>query len=437
MPTHFSVDSNHDNAPYSNATTGHVTQNLLVYNDGAPAFDKRDVEDITEEDVVYHNIVKDGSGNYATDYLHLVDRQNFWCPIAFNVTQRAWYERKPEVYHNNPTDGWDALCLPFTIHKVSAQRGISDVLSHFYGGTAEEGASENANNAEPRGNTGHEYWLRGLIAVDGDNATFARPSVTAEAGVFYRSDFDHDSYEYPGNGYLNMLYNDADCEYDADEEHAFDVHNIYSHPRTFTDYPYLTYGMPYIVAFPGEQYREFDLSGQWTADISSSATVNTVPQTITYESENITVPVSVLKDVTAGGYTHRGAFINAGGSVYDLQESASHDGSSFGTVTAMVPFRSYLMATVSSARPMYIYINGDEDDEQGRGEEMLDERTHQLVAYSVNGNIIIESTYDTQLTIHTTAGQTVRAVTVQEGSNLYTGFAPGIYIINGKKLYVH
>jgi hypothetical protein len=53
-----------------------------------------------------------------------------------------------------------------------------------------------------------------------------------------------------------------------------------------------------------------------------------------------------------------------------------------------------------------------------------------------NHSIGVESSYDTKLTIYTSAGQIARILDVRAGTSKYSGFASGIYIIGQKKLSV-
>ena len=170
--TSFSSDHNGTASPYDNAATGKVTQNLLVYNNdnGGAVFKFKDLSTSTEEDVQYHNILLNGFGTYTTDFFHLVDKQDFNAPVAFNVSNRAWYERLPQAYRNVHSLGydngaaWEGFCLPFAPTKVTAS--TNGEITHFYGDDE----------------TGHEYWLRGLKSVQAPTAVFVRPETQPIAG---------------------------------------------------------------------------------------------------------------------------------------------------------------------------------------------------------------------------------------------------------------
>ena len=95
-------------------------------------------EQTLEERIQGHHIIKGkdaaGKESYATPLLHLVERtpagvnsegvtctnNDFCVPIAFSVTNHAWYVRKPMYYAEDSIGAWEGICLPFTVNKAEA-----------------------------------------------------------------------------------------------------------------------------------------------------------------------------------------------------------------------------------------------------------------------------------------------------------------------------
>lgn len=430
VPAKFSVDSNKDYETYSNATTGHITQNLLVYNSGESVFDKKDVEDITEENVVYHNIVK-SADVFSTDYLHLVDKQDFNAPIAFNVNTRAWYERMPQNYRNlvsgnyNSSSAWEGICLPFTATKVTAEK--NGEISHFYGET--EGGDHTLH---------HEYWLTGMVAADGDKATFARPSATVSGtGLFVNgkqtaAKFD---YTYGANSYFTSLYSYND-HYDSRDDEGADTmehHDEawYAKSHTFKDYVPLTAAVPYIVAFPGDDFYEFSMESYYKEDEYNS---EAYPQMATFESGATTIKVTDddVETTTVGTHNHKGTFLHVSGSgQYGINEGGTAFESSVGDI---LPFRTYLPAETLPAKPqrVMIYDGMNADSEDDLSLSVGDK----LKIYTQGNTIIVESNYDTTLKLYTVSGIYVRTLQISEGVNKFNNIPSGLYIIGDKKVKI-
>ncbi len=390
VPTKFSVDSNKDYAgtPYDNATYGHVTQNLLVYNAGESVFDQKEVDGIEEKDVVYHNIVKDG-GVYKTDYFHLVDKQDFNAPLAFKVNDRAWYERLPQNYRNVVSDyedgsAWEGICLPFTATKVSAEK--NGEISHFYG-TDE---------------LHHEYWLRGFKAVEaqGGNtmASFASPAVSGEKNfVEAHQTAEKFDYIYQPNTYFTSLfnYNDHYDTRDDEGDDTMDNHDKawYAEAHTFNDYVPLTASVPYIMALPGDDFYEFSMESYYkTGEYGSES----YKQKAIFETSNTKILVSDdnMYATVAGSYGHNGSFVHKA-SVWGIGTT----GTAFETDQDIVPFRTYM--TVSSPVKQCIYIYDDTFDNGEEEKEIPeDEISGPMLQISAEGtSIVVKSTYDTKLQV--------------------------------------
>ncbi|MCQ2212017.1 MAG: hypothetical protein MJZ36_00080 [Bacteroidaceae bacterium] len=419
--TSFSSDHNGTVTPYSNETNSKASQNLLVYNAGESVFAYSDTDNCDEAEVEYHNIA-----NGCTDYLHLVDKQDFNAPIAFNVTQRAWYERMPQSYRNVTTYGyesgsaWEGIVLPFTTTKVTAEK--NGEISHFYGDSKLH----------------HEYWLRGLKDVVDSKATFASPAVSGDA-YFTDSHQAGTSYVYPKNDYFTSLFNygnhynsrdeDGDKTFnDSDEE-------WYANSHTFENYVPLTADVPYIVAFPGDDFYEFSMESYYNDKDASKYGSTPFKQKATFESGATTIGVSDGKAVstTASSYTHHGTFLHK-----SSQLGVNSDGTAFVAEQAIVPFRTYMTSTTSPAKTRCVYICGSEDmidvDENRTIEE--DRTDKMLRLYLKQGSVIVESNYETDLPVYTVAGQYVRTLHVNEGENEYKDFLSGVYIIGKKKVLI-
>lgn len=422
LPAKFSVDSNKDYdadgdpiaaGSYTNAAMGHVTQNLLVYNAVETVFDKMDVAGIAEKDVVYHNIVASGNpATFVTDYLHLVDKQEFWCPIAFNVGSRVWYERKPQAYRNVPTAGygagsaWEGIVLPFTATKVTAS--TNGEISHFYG--------EDKLN--------HEYWLRGLTGVTTSTnaiATFARPA-SSETEGFYDTKQSTTSYLYKNTYFANLE------GYDRSEDFGKHYADAAGEGVTFFNYIPLTAGIPYIVAFPGNDFYEFSMEGNGSYSTSTHDKSGN-GQSATFETGATTIPVTSEMATSVGGYNHVGTFLHQSDKM-----TTNDDGTAF-VVGSAVPFRTF-MAAVASPSPgltrgiiMIGEVGGEYHEDSDYKEATLSFRFEGL-------DVVVTSTYlkDRVLDVYNAVGMhTVRHL-ASPGESRFTLPGHGVYIIGGKKV---
>ena len=452
-----------------------VTRNLLLYartaSDRAGILAKfnytdavDEVEATPESDIKAHII--DLAATPTTEYLHLVERtadnknseggdcfnNDFNCPIAFTVHHRAWYTRVPRYYAANKNDAWEGMSLPFSVNSVVAS--FNGEISHFYGATdAENAANSTVANTT---NVGHEYWLRGLTAADASaepvKATFSRPGADQFKGGTLTGDYS----------YFNTHFSDIYGAIYGDNEF-----NIYSSPRNFNGYYFQQSYVPYIISFPGATFKEFDLSGSfnealtlgdhgvWDA-VTDSHGFSFVeeamkPQKVTFSwyGDNSKVSISdpnanivgVTDDQVAatatkvGTITHHATFsaLNNDG-IYGIDSR----GTTFSAYNKdVLPFRTYMTVSASAkafAKPQDILIY-----ENGGIEELPqaeDTEVDGLRIYSKNRKIYVESPTNISLSLYTTTGQLVRIFDVVPGTNTYSGFANGIYIIAKKKLYV-
>ena len=377
---------------------------------------------------LFHLVGKQQNGEYrAATSQFLVDKQNFAAPkeYSFNHGYYMWYQRRPAYYANSSTDGWEGLILPFTADLVTTQD--KGEITHFYGDS----------------DKGHEYWLRGFTGVETAGAEkmakFVRPmSNPGDAGYDSR-------YESGDNAVSNsFLYDTYYNKNNRDDANADDYFEYYNTTRTYNDYLLTTAEMPYIVAYPGVAYYEFDMSGNFVAENTATpAPVKLDAQVVTYVSkgeQNIDIydPSDLTSD--RNGYILYGSYLNTPaaetGSFYKIDASGSGFAVSSDNTEAAVPFRVYLKTNSQGAPTRgdvleYIPIGGDADyiAEQAplRG----------LNIYGKNHVIYIESSLDfeTVVTVYSTSGQIIARVDVAPGATVKVPVnATGVYIVNRKKV---
>lgn len=453
-----------------------VSKNLLVYTAANKADTENEAYDVVNTSLNYnednkesaingHHIVETENG-FATPLLHLVERtaqnensegktcvnNNLCVPLPFNVTNRAWYVRKPLNYAEADNDAWEGICLPFTANKVVAS--LNGELTHFYGTPSTE------ETADPRRNIHtlhHEYWLRGLTAVNLENnvpsATFKRPGASDEAanqeGLFAPMDaagnalVKEQAYTYANtffvDNYADKLYNVNANPYYAEASH------------TYADYLPLTAEVPYLVRFPGNRYYEFDLTSAFYNELLGT---DEGKQTVTFNAyanaQNHPVVIPVTQEMittTSGNYAHQGTFMALDvdeGKVYGMNEagSAFEDASALSTV---MPFRTYMSPTSSQAdysTPYSAIINiaqlkGDTIQSETQEDETLSSTDNLIIHAIGNQRVSIKSSVAIRLTVVTAAGQLYRILDVQPGTATYSGFLPGIYVFGHTKVGVY
>lgn len=398
-----------NNPTYGNISSYLKETALSISTDGYQTVDKN------ESPSRGHLVTKQSDDSYValTDHF-LVDKENFNVPIeySFALGKRMWYQREPDrfaVAGNGNGDGWDIICLPFTANLVTThQKGE---ITHFY-----QGSTMN-----------HEYWLRELKEVStttSDNQTstttaaFASPAAVEDNSYTRDNDFLSD--------YYYSKYDDNDDTYQ----------DYYKNSETFAGYAYLQANTPYIIAFPGQSYHEFDMSGNFIPEHTATSIGRLDKQVVTFVS-TAGATIGVTDDATlvkaADGYdfvgTHQTKAINNG---YLLNA----EGSAFERANAQssVPFRGYITTTASGA-PKHIFISGAAEEEEP-AEDVIERG---LTIYSKDGAIYVESTleHEATLTIHTMSGQVVKRITLQPMSKeVVTVTSRGIYLVNQKKVAV-
>ncbi len=482
-----------------------VTRNLLVYANNTVDTDAETGalepyvydEDTKEKDIKMH-VIKPAlvavapapQGNPSTTYLHLVERtadnkysvkdkdaegniclnNDFDAPIAFDVTQRAWYTRQPAYYAESNNDAWEGITLPFTATKVEAS--LNGEITHFYG-TYTGGSTDPMNNDKT---LHHEYWLRGLtdvatnVSTSKTEATFQRPG----EGLFYPADPSDPSntsktslasmsYVF-SNTWFKKTYKNNDYNWQETQNKWYDD-EAYPTGHTYSDYKPLTANIPYIVSFPGNRFYEFDLSSKFYNDVMGE---HVDPQTVTFENKvpnegsPITIAATSRMQTVVGNdpiqnYAHVGTFL----ALTEEQYAMDDDGIKFVANSdtepmTVLPFRTYMELTSDklgfpigsdsekgsqqNAKPSTILIgsHGDEmmDDQKGVEEVNPSDgnRNPKMIIYPRGRRVIVESPESTTLNMYTIGGQLIRVLDVREGTNSYSGFGPGIYIVGQKRL---
>ena len=393
-----------NNPLYANMSTYLEEPTLTVPTAGYKTIDQNNIG------VRGHLVTKKGDSYVALTDHFLVDKENFNVPIeySFDSDKRMWYQREPDrfaVAGNSNGDGWDIICLPFTAKLVTThQKGE---ITHFYGDSKKM----------------HEYWLREFSSVTTENsetiATFASPAA------------DNTDYTYTATN--TFLYDTYYKEKNDANEDSYQ-RNHYASAREYKNYAYLQANTPYIIAFPGQSYHEFDMSGNFVPEHTATSIGRLNKQVVTFVSEaGATIGVTneadlVERDNFVGTYQTNdinGYLINAEGSAFVKANAQSS-----------VPFRGYFSATASKApstRQIFIGSAAEEEEVQ----DDVDNRG--ITVYGRRGGIYIESTLEdeTVVTIYRLNGQLVQKVTVQPMGKVFVPVAlRGIYIVNRQKVSV-
>jgi len=394
---------------------------------------------------------------------YLVDKQDFYAPIGYTFASDKcmWYQREPENYVGQLKDdngnyltntGWEGVSLPFKAEIVTTnQKGE---ITHFY-----SKSWESANNSDAK--IGHEYWLRefegGSVSTENPTVfvgTFNRPTAnSADGEKKYENTFLWDYY-YSYNHYDDL---NSDDYQEKDPTHTY-YKELRTEPRTYTDYPRLANGTPYIIGFPGERYYEFDLSGQFKAETALSMPAQLGRQVITFASKKgAMIAASDLekgKSVTEGNNTYtfqtnylkrtfkpgtvKTYTLKADGSSYDLVPAASNAPEVTVDPVTVDAFRPYFTVeaannNVNGVRTRSIIFS--EDDAQLKGK---DDRPKQeeiggtLDIYAKRHKIIVESSlaYTVDVRIVNTAGITLNTFTIEPGETVETRVnTSGVYIV--------
>jgi len=365
----------------------------------------------------------------------LVDKQDFNCPLSytFDDGKRMWYQRVPDSYVSL-TKGWENISLPFTAELVTTQQ--KGEITHFYSG------SQSLEGSDAK--IGHEYWLyeyKGISVPSGSpaemtvKATFNYPDATGD---------DKDDKK-ANNTFLWDYYYSKNTQRDA---HADTYQTYYETGRKLEHYPLLTTAQPYIVGFPGKTYREFDLSGEWTApNTAVTAPAKLAKQTISFVSEpGITIAVSddELDAEAVDGYKFMpnymskkvmGYLMNTDGNGFDMAMTTTEPATPVAVAT--VPFRPYFLAASNNARQNTRSIIFDSSDSSlafgddkdpsgdgfGDGDLIISVHPHVVRAYS-------SLRREADVRIVNMSGLTIASFTIQPGETIDTNIGvAGVYIV--------
>lgn len=375
----------------------------------------------------------------TNDHL-LVDKQDFNVPIAytFGEENRMWYQRKPDLYMESQTGGWETVSLPFEVELVTThQKGE---ITHFYDGNT----------------IGHEYWLRELSEVT--SATDQNDeNKTIFTSVFKSLDKAQRGSKSVTNTFLwdyyySKLSGTPDPQRNrAKDKNADEYQVYYNTDHTYDNYPYALAGTPYLIGWPGKRYYEFDLSGQFVAQNTADNPAKLEKQMITFASETGT---SI--EVTDDEYENAKVQSSTNGYKYTFVPTyqtkpvtnaylMNTDGNKFEHATGTtVPFRPYFTVSAVSAvsnapvrgtRANMLYIGYQGESDQ------LEETVvnHGLFIYSENMKICVESTleFPAEVTIMTVEGKQLKQFTIQPATKVSVPVnSRGVYIVNHQKIAV-
>ena len=426
---------------YANKATYDVLTDYFVdpaFND---SYDNSNNYRIVAENqqVIYGHLIQNNL-KATSDHL-LVDKEDFNAPIAYNFDSdhRMWYQRKPAdkeyvepVWSGEPavrsTKGWQGISIPFTAELVTThQKGE---ITHFYQGHT----------------TGHEYWLRGLNAINmvGDvaKANFIYPSATG-TDKNYTNTFLWDYY------YKNALvHNQQDKN---DDTYLEFTQKYYRDAHTHPSYPLLTGGTPYLLGLPGQTYYEFDLSGNFkakntAADNNANLDITQLAKQVITFASNKGIGIDVSDDEiarvtdfnTKNGYAFVPNYckkpIAATANAYAL----SANGNSYDKVvrdTIVGAFRPYFTAIPSSSRPATrsIVFSGDGADIDNESHNTSDSNKPGTIIVSTDRHkILVTSTLKVATTIRivNANGITLNTFDLEPGNTVETRTnLSGVYMV--------
>ena len=381
-----------------------VTHNLLVYTEEESGDHQighlvgesiaLGYDDNTDESKIRgHQVIGTPATSYVASSLHLVDKEDFNAPIQFTAT-KAWYERDPEAetgYVEQSGRAWSSVALPYMVESATLSDGITRYRDAA--GNGADGTQTSITFFYGVGNTkavnphilNHEFWLRGLTAVNtvsGEKrATFKRPETAINTAT------------------------------------------------GFAAYK------PFIVSFPGEQFYEFNMEGQTITFGADDATITVTDDATTYDEHD--------------GYKHYSAFLNNDGKgVYAIDVDGAGDrfeagkavypfrsyltkGSALAPNSVNMDFSAegYILIGDDLAS-REVVLDGDIDRDPDGGVTT----PSGLHVYGVGQRIVVVSDYATTLPVYTATGAIVRVLDVRPGTATYSGFKQGVYVVDRKKI---
>ena len=374
-----------------------------------------------------------------TDHL-LVDKQDFNCPIAYDMGTgyRMWYQRTPDNFvttswsndatPTRTTKGWESISLPFTAELVTThQKGE---LTHFYEGST----------------TGHEYWLRrytGLQTGDPATANFTYPDAGSNE-MNYANTFLWDYY-YSKDSYRDYNEDEYKKQYYSSEY----LSGIYP----VSNYPYSQVGTPYLIGFPGSTYYEFDLSGEWTPanryrDVtiaSPGKQIITFASKVSTGNEALTIAVSDDELLSGAvdnstGYYFKPNYLNIDVPV-DGYVMAS-DGGSYDKVTSstsaadkkLYAFRTYFSTSAEPQKAARRIMFNNNSSQLGGGEKEgpQDDVVQSMEFFAKKHKIVVTSHMRdvADVGIYSVSGVCIASFDIQPDETIETPiYNSGVYII--------
>lgn len=318
-----------------------------------------------ESQVMAHWVQRNAGGvTYSATYDHfLVDRNDFYAPIGytFDGSSRMWHQRIPDTYAGLNT-GWESISLPFRVLSVGTQQ--KGELTHFYTG-------------DEKGRVGHEYWLRKYTAIEPDD----KPSTMKATFVSLVKGEGRDAYK---KRYTNtFLWYYLHKNLDILDGETVGQNEYYRTEHEYEGYPLMQGATPYIIGFPGKEFYEFDLSGEWKAPKLPSGFERQVVTFASVVGATINASEADMTGVKYGNYTFKpnylnqeikadaGNFMMADGtsSVTDSEGNICNipAGSRYekvtGTPKILLPFRAYFVSSGSGDAMNIIFSEAEEKPE--------------------------------------------------------------------------
>ena len=433
-----------------------LTQNLLVYTaTGTTAADKTNTvvsnylnePTYVETNEDYHTVDQVPSSDLDNIHGHwiqngvavrdhlLVDDNDFNAPLqySFDGTHRMWYQRMPERYissESGKTVGWEDICLPFIAELVTTPD--KGEITHFYGDSK----------------IGHEYWLREFKGVNNENTAGELPAIFRYPDANSEEVTGGGSKEYTNTFLWDYYYNNRNHQ-----DMNLDMYQqYYNSTREYPNYPRSRAGVPYLIGFPGSNYYEFDLSGEFEAMFTKEYQDNPIPQLpqqaiIFASNPGITIKVSdgelsqgAVVQGTTQKFTYRPNYLNT--TVGEGNYLLADDGAKYALTDASAmarPFRPYFVpgpATTRTDHQVQSIIFTDDDSQL--------EMNTAIHTYGMDGDIIAKGgkkkitvlsrmPYTVDVRIVTPAGITIASFTLEPSEEVETRVENGgVYIVDGE-----
>ncbi|MBR4650259.1 MAG: hypothetical protein IKO82_00720 [Prevotella sp.] len=371
-----------------------------------------------ESQVMAHWVQRNaGELTYSATYDHfLVDRNDFYAPIGykFDASSRMWHQRIPDTYAALNT-GWESISLPFRVLSVGTQQ--KGELTHFYTG-------------DEKGRVGHEYWLRKYTDIESADASTMKATFSSLAKGEGTDAYDK---AYTNTFLWDYLHKNLDI-LDGETEGQ---NKYYKTAHEYKGYPLMQGATPYIIGFPGKEFYEFDLSGEWKAPKLPSGFERQVVTFASVMGATINASDADMTGVKQDNYTFKPNYLNeeiaAGSDIYVMKS----DGSKYvkvpaeGNATPLLPFRAYFVRTSGPNSMNIIFSEAEEkpdvtpeqDDKPiitPKGEAETDADGGKITFTSGVGTITAKSTIDEPrvVLVYGVSGALVKAFDLKQNSSV-------------------